>query len=171
VVVESIQLLRSALSKRIEIRTRIEPGLPQVSADASDIFQALMNLATNASHAMKENGGLLEISLQRETITEQTLPEYPGLEPGGHVRLAVKDSGAGMAPEVAERIFEPFFTTKPPGEGTGLGLSVVHGIVKSHRGVIFVESELGVGTTFEIYFPAPADLPAAPSPSESNAAA
>lgn len=160
VVLESIQLLRSALSKRIDIRTRIEPGLPPVSADASDIFQALMNLATNASHAMREKGGVLEVSLQREAITEQTLPEFPGLEPGGHVRLAVKDSGAGMPPEVAERIFEPFFTTKPAGEGTGLGLSVVHGIVKSHRGAIFVESEIGVGSTFEIYFPVPADLPA-----------
>jgi CheY-like chemotaxis protein len=112
-----------------------------------------MNLGTNASHAMREQNGTLTVTLDDFVVSQGGDPEIPQLQPGPYLRLAVSDTGHGMEPAVMERIFEPFFTTKPVGEGTGLGLSVVHGIIKSHGGDITVSSQPGKGTTFAIFLP------------------
>jgi CheY-like chemotaxis protein len=117
------------------------------------MHQVLMNLCTNAGHAMKDKGGVLEIGLDIVQVDEGFVKSYPACKPGAYVRLTVKDTGHGMPPEVLARIFEPFFTTKSVGEGTGLGLSVVHGIVTNHSGAITVESLPGKGTTFTVYLP------------------
>ena len=111
-----------------------------------------MNLCTNANHAMPK-GGLLEISMVNVDLNEEFCAQHEGLTAGTHVRLSVRDTGCGMNKETLERIFDPFFTTKAIGEGTGMGLSVVHGIVKSHGGNISVYSEPGIGTTFHVYLP------------------
>jgi len=113
----------------------------------------LMNLGTNAAQAMGEQGGVLEVSLKTVEIDVEFAEAHPGLQPGAYLRLIVSDSGCGMDQATAERIFEPFFTTKAPGSGTGLGLAVVHGIVKTHGGVISVYSEAGMGTTFTLFLP------------------
>ena len=112
-----------------------------------------MNLCTNAGHAMQEQGGLLEVSLDDITLDTESAQLYPELSPGRHVKLLVSDTGNGISAEIIERIFDPFFTTKPHGEGTGLGLSVVHGIIQSCGGAINVQSETGQGTAFDIYLP------------------
>lgn len=112
-----------------------------------------MNLCTNAAHAMKENGGVLEVSLVNVEMDIDTTAQHPDIHPGPYLRLTVSDTGIGIAPDLVERIFDPYFTTKKVGEGTGLGLAVVHGIVKSHGGIIKVYSELGKGSTFHVYFP------------------
>jgi PAS domain S-box-containing protein len=153
VVEEVLKLLQATLPAGIEIRTRFDADTPSVRADPSQIHQVLMNLGTNAAHAMGERGGVLDIRLEgvRLDAAEATALE---LREGRHVKLSVGDSGAGMDRATLERIFEPFYTTKPPGSGTGLGLSVVHGIVKSHEAAITVESQVGLGTTFHLYFPA-----------------
>jgi CheY-like chemotaxis protein len=113
-----------------------------------------MNLCTNAAHAMQENGGTLEVNLTDVDIDADFAKNHSGLNPGRFVRITVRDTGHGMAPEVIERIFDPFFSTKKKGEGTGMGLSVVHGIVKSHGGTLTVDSEPGRGSVFKAYFPA-----------------
>jgi PAS domain S-box-containing protein len=148
------KLLRAALPASIAITTDIGAELPHVLADASQIHQVLMNLATNAGHAMHARGGTLTLALRREWVTPERAALLQGLRDGPYVRLAVSDTGEGMDPATVDRIFEPFFTTKGPGEGTGLGLSVVHGIVSSHDGAIAVASCRGAGTTFDIYLPA-----------------
>jgi PAS domain S-box-containing protein len=148
---EVLKLLRATLPTSIDIRTRFEPDVPAVHADASQIHQVLMNLGTNAAQAMAEHG-VLEVTLEGVTLAEGVATSE--LPPGRYARLSVRDSGCGIDRTTQERIFEPFFTTKEVGKGTGLGLSVVHGIVKSHGGAIVVESQPGVGTTFSVYFPA-----------------
>lgn len=150
---EAAVMLRSALPRSVEIRTFFASDCPSVLADAGQIQQVIMNLATNSAHAMKEGGGVVEIFLDPFEVDGDFIARNPDLQPGPHVRLTVSDSGHGMDTVTLERIFEPFFTTKPQGEGTGLGLSVVHGIVKSHKGAINVYSEVGRGTSFKIYFP------------------
>jgi len=147
-------MLRSTLPRSIEVRTQFASDCPFVLADAGQIQQVILNLATNAAHAMREKGGVLDISLSAIQVDEDLAARNPDLRPGNHARLTVSDSGHGMDATTQERIFEPFFTTKPQGEGSGLGLSVVHGIVKSHEGAISVYSEVGRGTSFNIYFPA-----------------
>jgi len=112
-----------------------------------------MNLCTNAGHAMEKEGGSLQIKLSNTAVTEEDVHFDPEVEPGNYVKLTVSDTGHGMEPSVLQRIFEPYFTTKEPGKGTGLGLAVVHGIVKSHGGKIKVYSEVGKGTTFTMFFP------------------
>jgi len=150
---EAAKMLRSTLPLSVEIRTQLAPDCPCVLADAGQIQQVILNLATNSAHAMKEKGGVLDISLSAIQIDEETASRNPDLHPGAYVRLTVSDNGHGMDAATQERIFEPFFTTKPQGEGSGLGLSVVHGIVKSHEGAISVYSEVGRGTSFKIYLP------------------
>lgn len=151
---EALQLLRSTLPASIEMVTRSQPALPPVLADPTQMHQVVMNLAANAAHAMRGRPGRLEIALEVVDAADEVPARRPALGRGPHVRLAVQDNGCGMPPAVVARVFDPFFTTKGPGEGTGLGLAVVHGIVKDHDGAIFVDSREGVGTRFEIYLPA-----------------
>jgi len=153
VAMEALKLLRASLPTTIEIHQTIESN-SAVLADLTQIHQVVMNLCTNASHAMQEEGGRLEVSLADVEIDRDFAARHPGFLPGLYLQLSVKDTGHGMSPDVLNRIFDPFFTTKEKGEGTGMGLSVVHGIVKSHDGDVVVHSEPGKGTTFNIYFPA-----------------
>jgi PAS domain S-box-containing protein len=153
VIQEALNLLRPALPSTIDIRKKIIAVQDTVIADPVQLHQVLMNLCTNAAHAMRDRGGILEIGLTDTEISQQEALPYPDMNPGPYVRLSVSDTGHGMPPSVVEKIFDPFFTTKATGEGTGLGLSVVHGIVKSHGGHITVYSEPDKGTVFHIYLP------------------
>jgi PAS domain S-box-containing protein len=152
IVKEALKLLRASLPTTIEIRQNIQSD-SVVLADPTQVHQVLMNLCTNVAHAMLKEGGILEVSLADEELDSDFATRYPDMTPGPHLRLTVSDTGHGMTPDVRERIFDPFFTTKEPGEGTGLGLSVVHGIVKSLGGTITVDSQPGKGSTFQIYLP------------------
>ena len=162
VVAESIKLLRSTIPSTIEFATVIAPDAPAVLADANQIHQILMNLGTNAWHAMKDQPGRLELTLERHVVDAAYAATQPRLRPGVHARISISDTGCGMDAATLRRIFEPFFTTKPPGEGTGLGLAVVHGIMDSHDAAVTVHSEPGRGTTFRLYFPQHADVASAP---------
>jgi CheY-like chemotaxis protein len=122
-------------------------------ADPTEVHQVLVNLCTNAAHAMEEQGGVLEISLDEVTVGAEAVAAAGDLKPGRYLRLTVRDTGHGIAPSSLDRIFDPYFTTKGVGKGSGLGLSVVRGIVKRHEGAIMVNSEPEVGTTFHVYFP------------------
>ena len=150
VIKEALKLLRSSLPSSIDLQSDIDPDCGMVLADPVQIHQVLMNLCSNASQAMAGEQGRLNIRLS-EFESGSADPSCPG--PGRWLDLEVSDTGVGMEPQVWERIFDPFFTTKKKGQGTGLGLSVVHGIVKSHGGEIVVDSEPGRGTTFHIYLP------------------
>ena len=154
VVNESLKLLRSSIPTSIDIRQNISNDTDDILGDTTQIHQIMINLCTNAAHAMENEGGILEITIENITIDEDTASRYPQLHPGSYVHLSVSDTGDGMETEVVDRIFDPYFTTKGVGKGTGLGLSVVHGIVNSHNGRISVESSAGKGTTFKILFPA-----------------
>jgi CheY-like chemotaxis protein/anti-sigma regulatory factor (Ser/Thr protein kinase) len=124
-----------------------------VLADATQMHQILLNLCSNAEHAMRYTGGVLHVRLQNVEIDVQRATAEANLAVGSYVQLTVQDTGHGMPPDVKERIFDPYFTTKGPGEGTGMGLTVVHGIVANHSGVIAVSSTVGQGTTFTLYLP------------------
>ena len=150
-VEETLALFRSTLPEQIQI-TQTHKPTGTVLADPTHLHQVLLNLLTNARHAVREEGGAIEIGLESRTLVPGELV-HPGLRPGPHVRLWVKDNGEGMSQGVANRVFEPFFTTKAVGQGTGLGLSVVHGIVTRMGGAILVETESGLGSTFEVYLP------------------
>jgi signal transduction histidine kinase/ActR/RegA family two-component response regulator len=165
VIDEAVMLLRASLPKSIDIRCYAEPGLPVVLADASQIHQVIMNLGTNAAHAMGEQGGVLRINLDQVTIGTELPAPTTDLRPGPHVRISVSDTGTGMSPAIQARLFEPFFTTKGTA-GTGLGLSVVHGIVTDHGGAITVESTVGHGSTFYVYLPAAEGVEAHPPKEE-----
>jgi PAS domain S-box-containing protein len=153
IVKETLKLLRASLPSTIEIRQKIDSETGVIEANLTQIHQVVMNLCTNAAHAMKENGGVLEVSLVNVEMDIDTTAQHPDIHPGPNLRLTVSDTGIGIAPDLVERIFDPYFTTKKVGEGTGLGLAVVHGIVKSHGGIIKVYSEQGKGSTFHVYFP------------------
>jgi PAS domain S-box-containing protein len=151
---QALKLLKAALSSQIEIRVDYEKNLPAILADSTQMQQVILNLCTNSAQALKRKGGLIELSLSFQDFSQPALAEQYELPPGAYVLLRVSDNGSGMDQDTAKRIFDPFFTTKGPGEGTGLGLSVVHGIVAAHHGVIKVSSQQGQGTTFDLYFPA-----------------
>ncbi len=153
IVKEALKLLRASLPTTIEIRRHIQAESEIVNADPAQIHQLLMNLCTNAAHAMSDSGGVLEVRLAVFEMDEIMTALHPKLIHGPYLKLTVSDTGSGMSPEVLERIFDPYFTTKEKGEGTGLGLAVVHGIVKGHGGEITFDSELGTGTTFHVYLP------------------
>jgi PAS domain S-box-containing protein len=153
-VEEAVKLLRATLPARVEIRAEYAPGAINVSADPTQVHQILMNLGTNAAHAMGESSGVLEIRLEDVTLSADQANVAAGLSAGRYARLVFKDNGCGMDRATRDRIFEPFFTTKGVGKGTGLGLSVVHGIMKNHGGAVSVYSEVGKGTIFHLYFPA-----------------
>jgi PAS domain S-box-containing protein len=165
IVKEGIKFLRASLPSTIEIRQSIEGELGVIEADPTQIHQVLMNLCTNASHAMRERGGILEVSLTKFDLLPGLSSPYPAMGPGPYLKLRVKDTGSGIPAEVLPKIFDPYFTTKEVGEGTGLGLAVVHGIIKSYKGGITVSSEPGKGTTFEIYIPR-IETPKVPIPSD-----
>jgi PAS domain S-box-containing protein len=152
IVVEALKLLRATLPSTIEIHQHLSPDTAPVLADPTQMHQVLMNLCINASHAMP-NGGRLDIGLGMVDLVSGSANVSATLQPGRYVELTVKDTGHGMDRTTLERIFDPFFTTKAPGVGTGLGLSVVHGIVSSNAGDITVASALGSGSTFSVYLP------------------
>jgi PAS domain S-box-containing protein len=154
IVRETLELIRSALPSTIAISTHIASDVPPVLGDPTQIHQVLMNLCTNAEHAMRQKGGCLDVSLTCRQISRADAASNPDLNPGPHASLVVNDTGSGIAEDMIKRVFEPFFTTKAPGEGTGLGLSVVHGIVKDHNGAILLNSVPNKGTRFEILLPA-----------------
>jgi PAS domain S-box-containing protein len=151
---ESLKLLRATIPSTITFHSQIYPGAYTVLADPTQIHQVLINLCTNAAHAMRERGGELGVCLDNVEITPQMKPLHVDLNRGLYVKLTVSDTGTGIAPEVISRIFDPFFTTKKTGEGTGLGLSVAYGIVKGCGGSITVHSEPGAGSVFSVYLPA-----------------
>jgi signal transduction histidine kinase/CheY-like chemotaxis protein len=153
VVKDSIKLLRAAIPVSIEIRQNIDNTFDTIFADSTQIHQLMLNLCTNATHAMEDTGGILEIGIKNVVLDEVSAALYPDLTAGEYINLTISDTGPGISPEIRERIFDPYFTTKEIGKGTGMGLSVVHGIVKNYGGAVSVESELGKGTKFYIYFP------------------
>ena len=161
VVHETVRLLKVALPPCIDLGVKIDPQTPPVLADATQIEQALINLCTNAIHALGDHKGSITIELGHSLLAEQTgLVERRTGVRGRHVRLAVHDTGSGIDPDTLQRVFEPFFTTKPVGQGTGLGLAVVHGIMRTHHGTVDVQSNPHTGTVFTLYFPV-SDLPVA----------
>jgi signal transduction histidine kinase/DNA-binding response OmpR family regulator len=164
VVVEALKLLRASIPSTIRMQT-VLADTPTVLANATAIHQVIMNLGTNAWHAMRDEPGCLKVEMGVLEVDEDFAGAHPGLHPGRYVRVALSDTGHGMDAATVERIFDPFFTTKPVGEGTGLGLAVVMGIMKSHDGYIAVYSEPGQGTTFNLYFPV---FEAEPPPAESG---
>ncbi len=153
IIKEALKMLRASIPSSVEIRQNIASNLSPVMTDPTHIHQVIMNLCVNAAYAMKEKGGLLKVSLEDVTINAKKASLNPDFQPGKYQKLTVEDAGHGIQPEIIDRIFDPFFSTKPTGEGTGLGLSVVHGIIKNHGGVILVSSSPGEGTVFEVYFP------------------
>jgi PAS domain S-box-containing protein len=159
---ETLELLDATLPATIELRQDLDPHAPAVLADPTQIHQLMMNLGTNAWHAMQARGGILSVTLTSVLVDAELAQTNPDLHTGQYVRLIVSDTGHGMERATLERMYDPFFTTKDPGKGTGLGLAVVHGVVKIHHGAIAVASAPGQGTTFTFYFPALTGVPALP---------
>lgn len=156
---ECLKMLRSTLSPTIVFREDVARDCGHIMADPTQIQQILINLCTNAAHAMEERGGTLNVSLHEIVVHPGDTIDGQDVRPGEYVRLVVGDTGCGMDKATLERIFEPYFTTKEQGKGTGIGLALVHGIVKGHGGYISVYSEVGHGTTFSLYFPVCCDTP------------
>jgi PAS domain S-box-containing protein len=150
---EMVAIAEETFPKNIKIEAEMPDDVWPIEGDPTQLHQALMNLCVNARDAMPE-GGTLTLAAANVTIDEATAAQTPGATPGRFVRLCVTDTGSGIPPEVAARLFEPFFTTKGVGKGTGLGLSTVLGILKGHRGFMRLDTQMGRGTTFELYFPA-----------------
>lgn len=152
IVKETLKLLKASLPANIELESEIA-AKEKIMADATQIHQVIMNLCTNAYHAMEEEGGRLSVRLSVISLDSETAIAYEDLTPGPYLQLTVEDTGEGISPSVMENIFDPYFTTKKKDKGTGLGLSVVHGIIKSHAGAISVDSRVGEGTTIKVLFP------------------
>ncbi|MHB8948493.1 MAG: PAS domain-containing hybrid sensor histidine kinase/response regulator [Rhodoferax sp.] len=161
VVLETVHLIKVTLPPLVDMQVRIDPSTPLVLADATQVEQALLNLCTNAIHAIGQQRGTVSIELGHNLANEVALAERRSGARGQNVRLAVRDTGSGIDTETLQRIFEPFFTTKPVGQGTGLGLAVVHGIMRTHLGTVDVQSTPETGSVFTLYFPA-ADAAALP---------
>jgi PAS domain S-box-containing protein len=153
VVNEAMSLIRATIPTTIQISSKLDTHAPTILADTTQIHQVVMNLCTNAWHAMKAKPGRIDVLIDAVTIDAEFAKNHRDIEVGSYVRLSVVDTGMGMDTNTMSRIFEPFFTTKPPGEGSGLGLAVVHGIVRSHHGAVIVSSEPQRGTRFDLYFP------------------
>jgi len=148
---ESLKLLRASLPATLTIRQNIQSVPIVVRANATQMHQILMNLLTNAAHAVGAHSGTIEVEIRQVDITEADAASFPDLPPGAYAQISVRDTGCGMTPEIVNKIFDPYFTTK--GRGTGLGLSVVQAIVKAHRGMIRVESAPGKGSVFYVCLP------------------
>ena len=157
-VEEELHTLRRLLPATIEIKCDAEPAAGVVEADAGALEQILLNLATNARDAMPK-GGTLHLDVRRTRLDAEDRPLHAWVEPGSYVCIAVSDTGAGMDPKTQARVFEPFFTTKPAGVGTGLGMAMVYGLVKQHKGFVHLYSEVGQGTTVKIYLPLALEQP------------
>ncbi len=168
IVKEALKLLRASIPSTIEFNELINPEPSIAQATPTQIHQVVMNLCTNAAHAMADNGGVMEIMLENVTLAATQCEANPDAQPGAYCRLRVRDTGDGMDTEIRQRIFEPYFTTKKQTGGTGLGLSVVHGIIKNSGGFISVESEPGKGTTFDIYLPRVVDAPTQDAPAHAS---
>ena len=159
-IFEALKLIRSSIPATISINHQLDSNVVAI-ADANQIHQVLMNLCTNAYHAMAEKGGALSVRLEKVEYTEETLVLDSRIPPGRYAVIEVSDTGCGMDSDTLQKIFDPYYTTKPTGKGTGLGLAVVHGIVKEHSGKIVVHSEPGVGSMFRVFLPlAEGDAPA-----------
>ncbi len=152
-VQETLGLLRASLPATIALHQHCGDNIGAILANATQLQQVVMNLCVNAEQAMRETGGTIDVHLDTVEVDAALAAAYPGLHPEPHIRLVVRDTGPGMEPRITERIFEPFFTTKEVGEGAGMGLAIVHGIIASHGGAIAVESTPGHGTTFTVYLP------------------
>ena len=157
IIKESLKLLRASVPKNIKIETLIGADLSPVTADPTQIHQLVMNLCTNAHHAMLEKGGLITVGLDEIQVQESPLDETPRMLPGAYIHLQVVDTGHGMSRTVMDNIFEPYFTTKLKGRGTGMGLPIIKGIVARLKGYIFVDSTEGKGSCFDIYLPRAAE--------------
>lgn len=153
IVAEAAKMIESMTPSNIKLLIRIATKSSVIVGDPTQIHQILMNLCANANYALKDRGGVIEIQLEEVSLGSQDVQVIPRLGPGNYVRLTVKDNGPGIEKGIIDRIFEPFFTTKPLGEGTGMGLAVVHGIVQRHGGSVIVESKPGEGTAFHCFFP------------------
>ncbi len=154
IVNEVIKMLRPSLPSTIKINSEISPHVETIFVDPTRVHQVIMNLCTNAFHAMEENGGTLDIILQEKILDEKTIKEQElSGKAGVYIELIVRDTGQGISPAIRDRIFDPYFTTKEQGKGTGMGLATVHGIVKSYGGFILLESEPGKGTAVHVFFP------------------
>ena len=153
IIKDSLKFLRATIPTSIDIRQDIQTTDDTILADSTQIHQIMMNLITNSSQAI-EAEGVIEIGIENVFLNEESCVLYTDLTPGNYIKVTVSDTGQGIAPEAIDRIFDPYFTTKEVDKGSGIGLSVVHGIVKSHGGAIRVKSELGKGTTFTVLFPA-----------------
>ncbi len=154
VVRDALKLLRSALPLSVHLEASLDSKAPRILANVEQIHQILLNLGTNAAHAMGERSGHLEVTLDAVSVSADAAVKTPGLRTGRYARLTMRDNGQGMDAATLERIFDPFFTTKPHGRGSGLGLAIVQNIVKNHDGTISVQSQPGQGTVFHVYFPA-----------------
>jgi len=165
IIKEVLQLIRASLPSTIEIQSEINSD-SLIMGDPTQIHQVVLNLCTNAGHAMKENGGTLYVGLTNERLGPNSIANGPDLSMGDYVKIEVKDTGHGIPPELIERLFDPFFTTKDQGEGTGMGLAVVHGIVKSMKGEVVVESDLGKGSSFSVYLPVVQNMEQTPESQE-----
>ena len=152
IVNETVKLIRASLHSTIDVRQSIKSD-SLVMGDQTQIYQIIMNLCANAGHAMQEKGGILEVDLTDVKLDSDLASRYPDLNPGTYINLTVSDTGHGIPPDVLDRVFDPFFTTKERGEGTGMGLAVVHGIVRSYGGSIYIYSEPGKGSSFKIFLP------------------
>ncbi len=153
VIKDFLKSLRSTIPPSIEIRKNLPETEVMILGDPTQINHVMMNLCINATQEMEETGGILEISVDTVTLDEHAADAYLDLNIGDYVKVTVRDTGSGIEPEIIDRIFDPYFTTKAVGKGSGMGLSVVRGIVKRHSGAITVDSEIGEGTTFTILFP------------------
>jgi len=153
IVKEALKLIRASLPSTIEIRQDISTEGTSMMADPTEIHQVLMNFCTNSLHAMESTGGVLEVTLKPVDFTGDDTREFPDLKPGSYIRLTVSDTGCGIDPRHIDRIFDPYFTTKEKDTGTGLGLAVVHGIIKNHGGAVQVKSTLNQGTSMTVMLP------------------
>ena len=153
IIQDAVKLLRPSLPSTISIKLSLNAKASLILADPTQIHQIIMNLCTNAFHAMEQKGGVLTIELENKKLSSRDLQHLSGSNPGNYVELTIGDTGIGIHPDIRQKIFDPFFTTKAVGKGTGMGLSIAHGIISSHAGFITCESEVGKGTVFRIYFP------------------
>ncbi len=153
IIKDAMKFIRATLPSTIEINMKLPDVDVPILGDPTQMNQLMMNICTNASQAMEETGGTIEVKLEILIIDEKSANNYPKLSVGNHIKISVSDTGPGITPNILDRIFDPYFTTREFGESSGMGLTIVHGIVKNHNGVITVKSELGEGTTFNILFP------------------